>query len=1279
MILTAIPFGAEADMSKLNHIQQALQAIDQAKFQKLGDLYLRKQPRYMDLRPIGSVIGADKVKKGVPDSIIRLPEGGHALVSYTTQQTNLFRKLGKDLDSSFDKSATHIPVDEVKEIILCHNSALEMKDERALIDKGRERNSEVTIIGLEKLSYALFDKYPGLAEEFLGIEVDTRQIVPMDEFVAQYNKSSFATRLDTKFHFREEELKKTLEALNTSNVVLVAGSAGIGKTRFMLEAATQFLQHDPSFEVWCIYRRGPDLFRDVRSYFTKPGKYLILIDDANRLSGLDYILQLLHDRSPDYHVKILATVRDYAHDKIYELTAKYVSPVEIQLQALKDEQIRTLIGEETSIKNYEYLKRISEIAQGNPRLAMMAAKVAIEHNTPESIGDATSIYDEYFSCIRADLQTELGDVAYNDAIRVAGIISFLRVVDKSNSEQMEQISRTFAVSPEVFWEVADQLHRLEVFDLYENEVVKVADQVLSTYLFYLAVFKEQALDFGQLLDHYFPHYKSHFIDALNPVFNALGARIENQLKVHIDRKWQELQESGNVQEVTDLIWVFWFVNPIQTLLHIRNGIQAFPTQPIDIEALDFSKAQENRNTTVPLLSLLGNFRGTDTFPIALDLLLEAFAKAPATMMGTTLQVLIQDYGFRYNSYAYNFYYQREVTERLWERAKEGRSILFSRLFIVVAGYYLRTHYDVTEPKSQLVISIINFDLAPSPGLTEFRRLVLRRVFQLFAVPELQADVLGLLHKYCHGGYEVSGTEIVQGDAQEILPFISASLDATRYEHAGLVQSYLGFLQRENVDYAPDLSQRFTNDFTVIADLLLFDRLVRTGRKWQDAQTWQNQQIKVYFEKATPEDYKRFFQQCLELGSYARERDEWQLRHGLEKVFQLLLESEPNQFVAVISLYLDMGNPFETMDRRLLKRLIEIEGVDGTYSLISSKEFRNKTLWLFNFYTLIPPDQVRDEHATQLYELYRTSRAGEIYFDLDGLERYLKLDNRFILRVMELLLARFEEEKDSAIAFKLSFLFDMDRLTAHKLVTYLGSENLDIVKRAYLAGTIARDHIDYEGRVLNLILDLDSSFLLQYIDAVLDRIMAKKKAWLSRHDHDREYEFLWRRDDYSQLIRSLVQHLFEVKQGRSIYINDYLVNFFDVKLRDTEKSDAQVVGRRIEVLSDLIKERATDSLFMEFVFSVVGELPKDERRTLIAAFLESNRSIENFRMLSLDPRSGGYVGSAVPVFKEQMDFLESLLPMTQGIELLEHKLYIQRRIEGLQRAIEAEKRREFLRD
>src|ERR1051326_2087651 len=226
-------------MSKITQIEKALLEIDPARFQRLCDSYLVYRG-YDRINPIGLVIGADKVAQGTPDTLIARSDGKYVFAEYSTQQEGLAGKFMGDLAKCFDEGKTGIPVKRIHEIVLCHNSILKTAEVHKLGEECRRHGVMLTTFGLGTIAHDLYQKYRGLAKDLLHVEVDTGQIVRAEEFVRAYNRSNFATSLDTTFRFREDEVTKVLTTLEDRDLAFVAGHAGVGKTRMALECCRRY-------------------------------------------------------------------------------------------------------------------------------------------------------------------------------------------------------------------------------------------------------------------------------------------------------------------------------------------------------------------------------------------------------------------------------------------------------------------------------------------------------------------------------------------------------------------------------------------------------------------------------------------------------------------------------------------------------------------------------------------------------------------------------------------------------------------------------------------------------------------------------------------------------------------------------------------------------------------------------------------------------------------------------------------------------------------------------
>ena len=715
-------------------MQSKLLELDGGAFQKLADAYMHKKG-YEGINPVGSVTGADKVRKGTPDSYAVTASGNFVFFEYTTQREGLYQKLFEDLVKCLDESKTGVPIDKIEEIVFCHVGTLSPEEEDSLRQQCQSKKKKsLKIFGIGPISHDLLEKYPQIARDFLGIELDTGQIVEIDDFVTLYDRSATATPLDTTFHFREADLAAVVRAIETENTVVITGHPGVGKSRLALEGCREFVQKHPEYTCRCILYKGyPELYEDLRLHFSQEGHYLIFVDDANRLQRLEYVLHLLSEQTERKTFKILITARDYAVKKVRDVIAPFGQHEEITITAFNDDQIQQFVKEEFGILNHLYLERIADIAKGNPRLAVMAAQVARKKNTLLSINDVSALYDQYYDSIRRDLQ----ELEAPHLLETAALIAFFRTINFEDEELVATITQVFEIPLESLFHAARTLHDLELVDLYENKIVKFSDQVLATYILYLAFFKLKVASLSSLLEYFFPRFRSRIIDAINPILSAFDFdSIKEALRLPIERRWEALSSAEDEGGLFALIVVFWFVKETDSLLYIHEKISHMEAKPQETAVRTMEPVSGiPEDSVLSILKLFQSASEINFVRIALEYIFEYAQKRPEDL-GKVLHVLSASFGFTHHSYLRNYIVQQLVIDTLWDKSREGQQVILGSLFVAVSECFLHTRFQTDGPTGGNQITWINFELGESEPLRRLRKSMWVRIFSLYRQPRV---------------------------------------------------------------------------------------------------------------------------------------------------------------------------------------------------------------------------------------------------------------------------------------------------------------------------------------------------------------------------------------------------------------------------------------------------------------------------------------------------------------------------------------------------------------
>lgn len=386
-----------------------------------------------------------------------------------------------------------------------------------------------------------------------------------------------------------------------------------------------------------------------------------------------------------------------------------------------------------------------------------------------------------------------------------------------------------------------------------------------------------------------------------------------------------------------------------------------------------------------------------------------------------------------------------------------------------------------------------------------------------------------------------------------------------------------------------------------------------------------------------------------------------------RVLLALAHRDSHLYIEVVSYYLGNNEQLNlNLEPYLLVQvLIEIFGSIKTYDLLSQINCLSKARWLFAFYICLPQSEITGKYLNQLYILYQTSQVNEIPHNLIFLLKYRSVDETVVIQVTDILIQRSNEDLNYSRAFITLF---NPYSEINKAIPELFQANSSLLKQAYFVGLELEAHLD-DGQTFAHILEVDSSFLVDYIDWVY-----QQEDRLRREDF-RDFSCVWKRNDYKKLMQEVIERIYNHNRLGLWQITD---GFF--VLRAEEKDTDLLQERQYQFLKYLIEQRYSDANFMIFIFEFITNLSFENRKQLLAVFLEHNKSFKDFRHLPLKPSSWICEGGSVPIYYQKLtEYFESLLPLLSTIEFLQHRQYLERIIQETRETIEDEKKRNFLRE
>ncbi|MDE8110668.1 hypothetical protein PT048_02555, partial [Erysipelothrix rhusiopathiae] len=194
------------------------------------------------------------------------------------------------------------------------------------------------------------------------------------------------------------------------------------------------------------------------------------------------------------------------------------------------------------------------------------------------------------------------------------------------------------------------------------------------------------------------------------------------------------------------------------------------------------------------------------------------------------------------------------------------------------------------------------------------------------------------------------------------------------------------------------------------------------------------------------------------------------------------------------------------------------------------------------------------------------------------------------------------------------------------------------QRIFLFAIIHDGNFDYKNRILSFILEKDDEFLGEYVDLALKNNISDMFGKLS---------VIWSMQNYIKLAECIFERISAADKKEKIFLSFEKYNSF---LIDSDSCNSWILSY-IDTNNNQIN-------LMRLLFNLLSSLNSDRRKLFILKYLSLNKDFNHFNQIYLFPMSKSWSGSEVPIIEEEIDFIKFIRDSLDGIDYIEHRVYLE---------------------
>ncbi len=1229
-------------MTKINQIQTAILSLGAGAYQKMMEEYLLRRFKFPNISPLGSHDGTDKTTQGTPDAFVRCEDGKFILIEYGTVGKNAYDKVQKDILDCLSFEKTGIRTSDIKRIIVCHTST---NFNAGQVDQLYSHFEGIELIGLGDVSNDLYHKYPGIAKDHLSIELDTNQILDLEEFIRHNDRNAYSTSLDMPLLCREEALETIGDLLSKNDVITISGASGIGKTRLAVEACNRLLLLK-NYQFKIVKNNGERIYNDLKTIFTDDANYLVLVDDADQLVQLNHLLDICVDDRRKHKMKIIITVRDYAKEKLMRDVEKIIRSATFELAPLSDQSIEQILKENMGITNHRVTERIKQVVKGNVRLAIMAAMCAKRGQT-EMLQNTFQIFDNYYSQVVEEIDRE--------EMTTAGIVAFFDAFKLDEKELPLQIAIENGVNFHDFRKHCHRLHQMEAVDIHETSAVKFSNQNLRDYILYLVFVKERRIRISSIIRCGFPRYKRQIITALNTVLNLFITDESLQyIEQEVKTAWSVVK-GDKLEVIKEFVGAFHVLMPDETLSFINQEIDKLPICEVCLTAQDFEDSGKAEQIHSDLLKILVKFKHTECFEDALELIMHKLEKNFEKAKDIYL-IFNKHLGIDRHSHKSMYDNEIMLLEKLLDYDKSENTTLSSFCLLFAIENILRYDFSSSESEQHMMVQFYQFGLSACDKLFVLRKLAFQGLARLYSKDDFKKQVVASLLKYHVSKRTVEYKTVFECDMSLFAEHFGELVDTKSWNICKILDHFNDFCMRFNVPYS-NLLPSFEENKTYMLYHSLKKEHIFEPQSYESTLEKRKEKISILAKTCSVEDFTLLCSELKRDFTLTKRHNTFDVSTGIDILFSSLLEFDSDLFTEWCKIYIQHDAPCcGNNSKKFPELLILAVGVRNAIIFVEALDFTDKNIWLGHLYNSVPCEELTSKDCEKMLSLLENS---ELVLPKTVVNANAIHEGFFIKYVQKLY--ELSEENPYLMSIFLEHFGAYSEKDAQYALSCFG-QNKELLTNSYIRAMYGKVHFDAWGNLFISIVHTDETFLPRCI-----------RTFLELHSYDsyiEPMEKLWEQENYMQLVTASMETLREAPK----YF--YTINSIGESMLKADKKDKHKCEQKDNWIKNYILKYSKDKNRMEFLFGIVCNLSYERCTEITHYFCIQNDCFEDFSELPITRTHNSWSGSEVPTIERKIAYLEGLKDVLKGARFIKHREDLSHHIQKQREYMEAVLLKEF---